>query len=157
MLSLVDSLPVQELGDLSAEALGDIVVRQYLQRALSWRHWRRFLTGQSSYTWFFRTMARLATGSYERPKADQRLWQALSGLLRARRHILCVYGSNDPLRAPFEEGFGRGLQDLPETRDYFEQFILTGANHTYSQIVWQNALFDRSIEWISRHFGSGTH
>jgi pimeloyl-ACP methyl ester carboxylesterase len=152
-LLILGSLPVQQLGDSSEEAATNVIAQDCLRKALQWRSWQRLLTGKSQFTWLGRVARQLLTGRFRSPELDDALWSAMARFLGAGNRALFIYGSRDGLYPPFSRSYTRLLKTVDPTGAYHDVRVIENANHTYSQVVWQDELMKAAIAWMGEREG----
>jgi len=146
---ILASLPVQHFGEMSEEAVTGVMVTVYLRKAFRWRAWRRFLTGQSQYLWAMRALGRILRGQYKMPQLDQNLWEAFQRFTQQGKQILCVYGDQDPLYRSFERGYVPQIEKSSLVRSSTHIQVISGANHNFSQLDWQQELTMTASTWLN--------
>lgn len=147
---ILASLPVQHFGEMSEDAVTGVMVTTYMRKALLWRSWRRFLTGQSRYLWAVRALGRVLRGQYKMPQLDQNLWEAFQRSTRQGKQILCVYGDQDPLYQAFDRGYVPQIEQSPPVKSSTSIHVIPGANHNFSQIDWQQKLIVTASDWLNK-------
>ncbi len=146
---ILTSLPVQELGEMTENDISSgIAVQQYLRKITQWRSWFKLLTGKSQYRWLGRVLVNMATGNYKRPELDQKLWNATKQFIDRQGRMLFVYGSLDPIYPPFNDIYLEELKRRYRKQTPCDIHVVENANHDFSQLRWQNELFDKAIEWL---------
>ena len=148
-LLILAGLPVHDLGDMSDQAVADVATYGYFRKALKWQSWYKFLTGKSSYRWFYQAICRLVTNRYNHPELSRTLKESFAAFSSAGGKALFVYGSRDELYPPFADGYGKWLRRLDPSGRCHDIHVVEDANHILGQIRWQDELIDRSIMWLN--------
>ncbi len=146
--AILASLPVQEVGDLSEEALTNLAIPSYLQKLVNPGSWYNLLTGGMRYDWLLRSVRSLLTKGYASPKLDSTLWQASRRFTETERKTLFIYGEKDWLYEPFVKSYWKKLRRLEQGRQIHELHVVEGSNHIFSQRRWQDELIGKSISWL---------
>lgn len=142
------SLPIQDVGDLSADSVLDVAIEGYLCKLLDWRAWYKFFSGRSHYDWAIRAALRVLAGKYHCPEPNAMLWDALRRSIADGRKMLLVYGTQDPLYAPFAKHYHKELLRLEGFQTGCRVHVVQDANHTFTQMRWQEELIDTTLGWL---------
>ncbi len=123
---------------------------KYFQKLLSLNAWKRLLTLQTDFATFRDVMiARLTGGAV--PGSEKAISSCISesfgAAVAARRRLLFVYGENDYYWTEFRELF---LPAYPD-RGAFELVTIPAANHTLTDVNWQEQLFASLCSWLGQH------
>ena len=147
--TILASLPVQELGDMSEEALTNVAVTSYFFKAFRLRSWTRLVTGKIDLGWALRATKQLFSGKYSAPGVDPAVWEASKRFTESGRNIIFVYGSNDWLCAAFADVFWKRLKRLDGAINAHRVHVVQSADHIFSRPHWQNELFDVSLDGLN--------
>lgn len=147
--AILASLPVQEFGDMSEEALTSVAVSSYFFKAFQLRSWTRLITGKIDLGWALRASKQLFSGKYSAPGVDPALWGASKRFTESGRNILFVYGSNDWLYAAFRDVYWNQLQRLEGATEAHRVHVVQNADHIFARPHWQNELYETSISWLN--------
>ena len=141
------------------EAIIQRDTRRYVSKLVNPRSWLRFLSFQTDYrtligvfvTQVQRRLGRFnasATGSTATDdKVNMALLDAMASAPRRGKQLLIVFGENDYLWQEFQEQIWRfGDRD----RWPFSLVTIPDANHTLTEDLWQEALFETVTGWASR-------
>lgn len=146
--AILASLPVQELGDMSEEALTGLAVGNYFSKLLQPASWLKLLKGQSDFEWVARSLRSLLTKGYSPPGLDPALWESSRRLTESGRRILYFYGEKDWLYRAFTKNYAPRLKRLNGAQHAHQMHVVEGADHIFSQRDWQNELIAKSVSWL---------
>jgi hypothetical protein len=141
------------------EAIIQSETRRYFMKLVDPRSWLRLLSFQTDYktlvevfvTQVRRRLGRFKTTAARSAEVDAKvnmlLLDAIASTPRRNKQLLIVFGENDHLWHEFKEQLWRfGDRDrLP-----FSLVTIPDANHTLTEDLWQEALFDTVTSWATR-------
>jgi pimeloyl-ACP methyl ester carboxylesterase len=141
------------------EAIIQSETRRYFMKLADPRSWLRLLSFKTDYktlvevfmTQVRRRLGRFKTTAARSAEVDEKvnmlLLDAIASTPRRKKQLLIVFGENDHLWHEFKEQMWRfGDRDrLP-----FALVTIPDANHTLTEDLWQEALFDTVTGWATR-------
>jgi pimeloyl-ACP methyl ester carboxylesterase len=151
--TIMVGMPVRPWADIGIDSIVASQVEHeakgYVKKLGKWYAWRRFFTGESDY--------RVAWGigsRYVRERVFGARTEKLSSLnakmLKSFRAVQCsgkrmlfVFPENDYLWVEFRDLFLPAFHDRPP----FDLQLIPGANHTFTEVVWQEQLFSILESW----------
>jgi pimeloyl-ACP methyl ester carboxylesterase len=133
--------------------------RRYITKLVDFRAWFRLLSLQTDYKTLLEVFAtqvghrlgRLRNTAARSAKVDEKvnmlLLDAIASTPRRKKDLLIVFGENDHLWHEFKEQLWRfgDRARLP-----FTLVTIPDANHTLTEDLWQDTLFDTVTSWVSR-------
>jgi pimeloyl-ACP methyl ester carboxylesterase len=147
---LLLGLPLEPLGDVSREALSNILLRHYLKKTLKWRSWVRLFSFRSNYDSMRAAFGGLKNFRPQNITLDESLLQAFERCNGDGKSILLIYGANDPFYLSFVADFGERFSDLRRQKRDLEMFLVEGANHLFSKLSWQDLVAEKIAAWLSQ-------
>lgn len=144
------SLPVEELGDLSEEAVQHVMLRQYLRKIFQWKSWSNLLLLRSDFRFMAKAISRIGHIHKQISLVDESLWKDFRRFTESRP-ILLMYGTTDPLYASFKKAYPPRIAKLSrQQQSRIETLVVENGNHTFSGRDWQQQAADTSISWWDR-------
>lgn len=147
-------MPVRPWADIGIDSIvaGQVEheAKGYVKKLGKLNAWRRFFTGESDYRVLWgigsRYIREQMFGS-----SDDRLTSLHAGMLRSFRAVqssgkqmLFVFPENDYLWVEFRDLFLPTFEDRPP----FDLHVIPGANHTFTEVAWQEQLFSILDNWL---------
>jgi pimeloyl-ACP methyl ester carboxylesterase len=132
---------------------------RYVLKLVNPRSWLRFLSFQTDYRTLigvFATQLQRRLGRFKASapgsaamddKVNMPLLDAMASARSRGKELLIVFGENDYLWQEFQEQLGRFVD---RGRLPFSLVTIPDANHTLTEDLWQEALFDTVTGWASR-------
>jgi dienelactone hydrolase len=145
---LLLSLPVEQLGDVSREAVSNILLRQYLKKALKLRSWVRLLSLRSNFDSMHTALGQIKKLGHRELIFDEPLLRAFEQCNDDGKSVLLMYGGNDPFYPSFVTCLGERLSELRQQKRDVETFLVEGANHLFSKLYWQDLVAEKMISWL---------
>jgi uncharacterized protein len=140
---------------------------KYLKKILDPRSWKRFLSLQTDYRMIVKslvqpTLTKITSAAKKPPSTtpDEVVVPEDTNLnphfakafidFTSRRRILLIFSETDRLYWEFEEKFMQYYQDsIKQHSDNYDIYIVKDANHIFSFSEWQDAMLDKSCQWLS--------
>ena len=122
----------------------------YVKKLGRWNAWRRFFTGESDYRLLWGIGARYVRERVFGASNDQRtslnasMLRSFRAVQGAGKRMLFVFPENDYLWVEFRDLFLPTFNDRPP----FDLQIIPGANHTFTEVAWQEQLFSILENWL---------
>ena len=122
----------------------------YVKKLGRWNAWRRFFTGESDYRLLWGIGARYVRERVFGASNDQRtslnasMLRSFRSVQASGKRMLFVFPENDYLWVEFRDLFLPMFNDRPP----FDLHIIPGANHTFTEVVWQEQLFSKLDNWL---------
>ena len=122
----------------------------YVKKLGKWYAWRRFFTGESDYRVLWGIGSRYVRervfgASNDQPKSlNASMLRSFRAVQGAGKRMLFVFPENDYLWVEFRDLFLPTFNDRPP----FDLHIVPGANHTFTEVAWQEQLFSILENWL---------
>jgi hypothetical protein len=157
-----DNSDVDGLVLWSAEALGDLRSRstdrykslynlkQYSKKLLSWKTWRKLLSGGVNTQLVGKALLQHEAPSEEERKEETEILKRFESY---QGKMLFVYGSNDPDTRLAAEAYGTFAARAQMRKEFHE---IEGANHSFYGLHWEREVMDITEEWLERNFEQGS-
>ena len=147
-------MPVRPWGDIGIDSIVASQVEQeakgYVKKLGKWKAWQRFFTGESDYRVLWGIASRYVRSRVFGERDDQLISLNASMLKSFRavqasgKRMLFVFPENDYLWVEFRDLFLSTFKDRPP----FDLYIIPKANHTFTEVAWQEQLFSTLEDWL---------
>lgn len=148
------SLPTTQLGDISEDTLGPMLLRRYFKKMVQWRSWMRLFLLKSNFRVLGKTVGRISNYQAQGIMVDNSLKLACESYVASGRGALFVYGAKDRFYNEFIGGFGKTLTSLCPDKSSCEIHVVEDADHIFSRLSWQDRVLCKSIDWLQERYGS---
>jgi pimeloyl-ACP methyl ester carboxylesterase len=147
-------MPVRPWGDIGIDSIVASQVEQeakgYVKKLGKLNAWRRFFTGESDYRvlWGIGTRyvrSRVFGESNPQLKSlNASMLKSFHAVEASGKRMLFVFPENDYLWVEFRDLFLTTFKDRPP----FDLHIIPDANHTFTEVAWQEQLFSILENWL---------
>jgi uncharacterized protein len=148
-------MPVRPWGDIGIDSIVASQVEQeakgYVKKLGKLEAWRRFFTGESDYRLLWGIGSRYIRSRMFGEREDDQLTALNASMLKSFRAVqasgkrmLFVFPANDYLWVEFRDLFLSRFKDKPP----FDLHIIPDANHTFTEVAWQEQLFSILESWL---------
>ena len=147
-------MPVRPWGDIGIDSIVASKVEQeakgYVKKLGKWHAWRRFFTGESDYRVLWGISSRYVRSRVFGESDDQlkslntSMLKSFRNVQEAGKRMLFVFPENDYLWIEFRDLFLPRFEDRPP----FDLRTIPDANHTFTEVAWQEQLFSILENWL---------
>jgi pimeloyl-ACP methyl ester carboxylesterase len=144
------ALPTVQLGEqaITHDTVAHLRLHCYWRKLFQWRSWVNLLLLRSR----FRTMGHAVLSRFRKGREglqlDPGVWDSFRTFAK-RGDLFLVYGDQDPFYQFYLQTLAKRLPGLDaKSRARIRIEIVERAGHTFSQIRFQQQIFDRALEWL---------
>jgi pimeloyl-ACP methyl ester carboxylesterase len=147
-------MPVRPWGDIGIDSIVASQVEEeakgYVKKLGKWQAWRRFFTGESDYRVLWGIGSRYIRSRVFGERDDQlkslnaRMLKSFRAVEASGKRMLFVFPANDYLWVEFRDLFLSKFKDQPP----FDLQIIPDANHTFTEVAWQEQLYSILENWL---------
>ena len=147
-------MPVRPWGDIGIDSIVASQVEEeakgYVKKLGKWQAWRRFFTGESDYRVLWGIGSRYIRSRVFGERDDQlkslnaRMLKSFRAVEASGKRMLFVFPANDYLWVEFRDLFLSKFKDQPP----FDLQIIPDANHTFTEVAWQEQLYAILENWL---------